>query len=244
MSFTFTARQLLTRSAQLVGMIAQNETLDAATAEDSLVLLNSLLDSFTTQDLVLPATGRDVFSYTDNVNTYLIGPGSTWNTDRPSEISYASVLSNTASPAFEIPMVVISDQVYFGITIKDLTAPFPFQLYYNATNLATGSIFVWPTPVDSANYSQVLYTPTQLTQFALLTTQVTMASGYYRMLYYNVGVEMGMAYGMPARPEVEARAMSSLKDVKRLNLQMVDLSSDRALPGLGGIYNVYGDVNY
>lgn len=243
MAMTFTAGQLLKRANTLMGVIASNETMEADVAEDSLVILNGLIDGFGTQHLALPATSREVFSYAANVNTYLIGPGQTWNTTRPTVIEFAAVRSSAATPAFEIPMGLLDDQSYQAITQKDLTAPFPVQLYYNATNAVSGSVFVWPTPTDASTYQQVLYMPTQLAQFADLTTAVTMAPGYYRMLYYNVAVELGLAFQRPTIPDVNDKADKSLKDIKRLNLQPTDLMTDASLPGANGIYNIYGDVN-
>lgn len=244
MATTFTAGQLLTRANKLMGVIAGNETMPPDIADDSLVLLNGLLDSFTTQSLTLPATSREVFDYTAGVNTYLIGPGQTWDATRPSSIEFAAVLSSTASPSFEIAMGLLDDQSYQAISIKDLEMTFPVQLYYNATNEVSGSVFVWGTPTDDANYQQVLYTSIQLVQFSDFTSSVTMAPGYYRMLYYNIAVELGMAFQVPFRADVAKLAESSLKDIKRLNLSMQDLVTDTALPGNDGIYNVWSDQNY
>lgn len=244
MATTFTAGQLLTRANKLMGVIAGNESMPADIAADSLVVLNGLLDSFTTQPLMLPATTREVFNYTVGVNTYLIGPSQTWNTARPSAIEFAAVLSSTATPSFEIAQGILDDQSYQAISIKDLEMTFPVQVYYNPTNLVSGQIFVWGTPTDTSNYQQVLYLAQQLTQFADLTTSVTMASGYYRMLYYNVAVELGMAFQVPFRADVAKFAESSLKDAKRLNLQAMDLQTDLSLPGGSGIYNSYSDTNY
>jgi len=241
---TFTANQLLTRALKLMGVLAGNDVMPADVAEDSLVILNGLLDGFATQQLAMPATAREVFDYTAGTNTYLIGPGATWDTTRPTTIEFAAVLSSTASPSFEIAMGLLDDQSYQAISIKDLEMTFPVQLYYNATNEATGTIFVWGTPTDASNYQQVLYTPIALTQFSDFTTPVTMAPGYYRMLYYNVAEELGMAFQVPFRPDVHALAEKSLKDIKRLNLQQQDLGTNAGLPGQSGIYNVYADVNY
>lgn len=244
MAITFTAAQLLARSYQLVGVLASGDPMPSYLAEDGLAILNGLLDAYATQRLMLPAQSRDIYAYAANVNTYTIGVGATWNATRPSAINGAAVLSFTADPAFEIPMDVIDDQAYMAITQKDLTATFPLQLYYNADNAATGTIFVWPTPTDASSYRQVLYTPTQLTTFANLTSTVVMAPGYYRMLYYNVAVELGEQNQAPIRPNVERIARESLLDVKRLNLEPLDLMTDPALPGANGIYNIYSDVNY
>lgn len=242
-AITFTATQLVTRAATLVGILASGETLPPADASDALVLLNGLLDGFTTQRLTLPVTGREVFPFTANTGSYTIGPTGVWATTRPASIDAMAVLSLTATPNFEIPMAPLDDQSYQSLSIKGLTAPFPYNYYYNAT-YPNGTLTVWPTPTDNANYQAVLYTPTQISTFAALSTSVTLPPGYYRMLYYNLAVEMAPAWGKPIDPVIATQAERSLADIKRLNLEMVDLQSGASLPGTGGIYNMYSDTNY
>lgn len=245
MAIAFTPLQLITRSGTLVGIFAQGETPSAADAQDALAIVNGLLDGFATQRLTLPASQREVFSFVTNTSTYTIGPsGADWTTTRPASIDTMAVLSVNAQPyPFEIPMAPLDDQSYDGLSIKTLTATFPFNYYYNAT-FPNGTLFVWPTPTDVANYQAVLYTPTQLATFATLTTSYTLPPGYYRMLYYNLALEMAPAFGRPMDPVIAKLAGDSLADIKRLNVEMTDLSAGVSLPGTGGIYNIYGDVNY
>jgi len=243
-AITFTAQQLLSRANSLVGVLGTGEVMSAEVGQDSLAILNGLLDNWQTQRLTLPASQREVFTFTSNTSTYSIGPTGTWNTTRPVSIDAMAVLSLTATPNFEIPVAPLDDQSYDALTIKGLTAPFPYNYYYNATT-PNASIFVYPTPTDASNYQAVLYTPTQLTTFATLATSVTMAPGYYRALYYNVAIELGLAFQRSdISPLIMKLAADSLQDIKRLNLEPLDLQSGAPLPGTGGIYSIYADTNY
>jgi hypothetical protein len=244
MAITFTAAQVVGRALTLAGVTGAGETATSQDAQDALAMLNGLIDAWATQRLTLPASQREVFSFTANTSTYSIGPGSTWNTTRPVSIDSMSVYSVNATQPFEIPMAPLDDQSYQSLSVKSLTAPYPYNWYWNATNAATGSLYFWPTPTDASNYQAVLYTPTQLGTFANLATSVTMAPGYYRMLYYNLGRELFPAYGKPLDPVVDRFAGQSLQDIKRINLEMVDLSPGAQLPGAGGIYNINADINY
>lgn len=242
---TFTGTQLVSKALTLVGAIATGEAPSAAEAQDALLILNGLLDTFANQRLAMPASGRDVFTTVDNQSTYTVGPGADFNiTPKPIRIDYASVLSLNASPSFEIPMQALDEQSYAGITIKDETSTFPSNYFYNATQGVNGSLFLWQTPTQSATYQIVLYTPTQLAQFPSLNTTVTMNAGYYRMLYYNLAVELAPAFYKALDPQIVRLAVSSLADIKRTNLQMIDLDTSSSLPGTSGIYSIYSDQNY
>lgn len=242
---TFTARDCVTKALQALGAVAIGEAPSNDLGQMGLDLLNGFIDGLLTQRLSLPAQSRDVYSFVANQSTYTIGPsGADWTASRPVSVDYVSVLNRTVSPPFEIPLDALSQQSYAAVTLKTLTANFPFQYFWNPT-FPNGSIFFWPTPTDSSNYQAVLYTPSQLSTFASLNTSTTMAPGYYRMLYYNLAVELQPFSGAPGIPAAVAMAAEkSLLDIKRVNLQMYDLITPGALPGTDGIYNIYGDVNY
>lgn len=245
MAITFTAQQLIARAAALVGVAPVGDSLSNANAQFCLPILNGFLDTLGTQRLALPASERDVFNLTAGQQTYTIGPSGDWDITRPVQIDQMNVLRTPGdgSDPFEIPLGALDDQSYGELSIKTLTADFPFYYYYNAT-APLGSIFLWPEATDVTTNQIVLYAPTQLVTFATLQTSATMAPGYYRMLYYNAAVEIGLGYGKPIEPNVLRLAQESLADVQRVNLQMLDLQPGAELPGTAGIYNIYGDLNY
>ena len=243
MAMTFTGRQLITRAGTLVGIWSQGETPSAADMQDALAILNGLLDGLNTQRLTIPSSTRTVFSFTAATSTYTIGPGGDWDTVRPISIDTLNVLALTATPSFEISVGPLTEQMYNDLSIKDLTAPFPTNFYYDAT-FPLGQVFVWPTPTDVTNYEAVLYVATQLTGFTDLGADVVMPPAYYRMLYYNLALELAPAFQRPLDAAIVKFAADSLGDVKRNNLVMMDLASGAALPGTGGIYDIYSDSNY
>jgi hypothetical protein len=246
-AITFTAGQVLAQAFRLCGVLGQGESMDADMATDGLALLNGFLDRMQTQRLTLPASTRLTFAFTDGVSTYSIGPMTTWEVaQRPVSIDAAAVEAYTAILPYEMGMDALSDQSYSAIVQKTLRAPFPSAYYYNAT-APLGSIFVWPTPTQSALYRMVLYVAIQLITFADLVTPVTLAPGYYDLILYAMASELALAWAVPASPvmdKIDARAQQALRDIKRNNLEMVDLSVPAALPGAGGVYNVYSDSSH
>lgn len=241
MAITFTGRDLVTQAMKLIGALGQAETPAAADAADALTMANGFIDGLATQRLALPASDRTVFSFITNQSTYSVGPTGDWTMTRPASIDYVNVLGLTATPTFEMNCTALDDQSYAAVVQKSLTAPFPVQYYWNATT-PNGTIFFWPTPTDAVNYQAVLYTPTQLTTFATLDTSATLAPGYYRMLLYNVASECFALFARPEVPRVTAIARDALADVKRLNLEPLDLITPIGMGG-SGVYSIYGDTN-
>jgi hypothetical protein len=246
-AITFTGRQLITRSLQLIGQASAVDPVDANDMDASQAILNGLLDTLSTQRLALPYQARDVFSFTDDQASYTIGPSGSpsWTLTRPVSIDAMAVEAYTADPIYEIPMAPLNQQSYDGLTIKTQTAPYPFNWYYKPT-YPNGTIIVWPVPTDSANHRAVIYAMAQLSTVTNLSTDITMPPGYYRMLYYNLAVELAPAFQTPieAGSRIQFLADTSLNDIKRINLQPMDLQTGVPLPGTGGIYNIYSDSNY
>lgn len=242
-AITFAGLTLITNALQLCGVVGQGETPSAADQQASLMILNGMVDDFATQRLTIPSQERDIFNFVANQSTYTIGPtGANWTATRPAVIDQINVLSQTASPPFEIPMTPLSNQTYDSLTIKGTTAPFPVWWFYNAT-FPNGSVFVWPVPTDASNYQAVVYAQTVINTFDL-TTLVTMPPGYYRMLYYNLAAELFPAFAREPNPVVMDFARRSMTNIKRMNLQPLDLAPGAPLPGTRGIYSIFGDFNY
>jgi hypothetical protein len=242
-----TALQLITKSAYDIGAIAIGDSLESALAQDGLSRLNAMLNAWIVQPLTIPAVIREVFSITANQSTYTIGPGGDFNTTRPTMLTGASLLLNTSSPSIEIPITVMTDDMYQAITIKTQTNTLFTAVYLN-TNLVSASyalaqIFVWPVPTTAAN-DLVLYRPEQITSFANLTTQYTFPPGYEEAMEYNLARRLSTPWGRELPAEIDRMARESLAWVKRQNYKLSDLPNDaaRAISSTYGYYNINSDT--
>lgn len=228
---TTTARQLVTGSLRLIGVLGAGEPATAADADDSLWTLNSLIDSWGTQPQTMYAIGRTVTSCASGAASYTIGdttPASDFPQVRPIWVDAAAYLDpGASSPSVEIPIPVITEQMYQAQQVKDLENALPSTLYYEPSTPEAGTIILWPILTQTVDI--VLYTPTAITQFPDLTTSVKLAPGYERALRYGLAVELIPEYGRPTHPLVERTARQALEDVKRANFKPSDLSVD---PGL------------
>lgn len=245
MSRTVTARALITDALFAIGVLAEGESLDASLGQLGLRLLNDLVDAYVTQDLTMLTVDRHTHLITANQATYTIGPLGDIAIPRPTTINNAGVVLNFGTDTEnEIPLVFLSDDAYAAIRVKTLTNPIPTQIYYNPTIAdGLGTILLYPEPTDTGNYLAI-YLPTQVDQFDDLFTEVILAPGYARMFKYTLAMELVTYLGVPLNPVVEQHALASLKDVKRTNVKVADLSLDPGITGgtnQSGWYNINTD---
>ena len=179
---------------------------------------------------------------------YTLGPGGTWNTGtnaRPRLIQWANLLLNTSTPPVEIPIAVITTQMYATATpIKTLLNQLPVTLYYVPT-VPLGTVYLWPLPTQGAN-QVVLYTPLVTGQFIDHTTAVVLAPGYLSALRLNLCKLMMSSFAVPAEtratiPEDAREALQLLKESNAM-VQMAELMLDPAYtPSVHGTYVIQTD---
>lgn len=245
MAITTTGLELVSKSLRLLGVLEAGETPDAGMGADGLQTLNEWIDAAQLQPYLSLVQQRNVFDLVANQSTYTIGPSSAspdfdlGTQPRPAAVNAIGLLLNSASPAVEVPLSLMTEQAYQNLGIKTYTNPQPISAYYEAT-MPTGTIFLWPTPTTAEN-DLVVYTPLITAQFDL-STSVLLPPGYTRMLRYNLAVELADEYGTEISPRVERIARESLAWVKSANLPMSDLDVDAALqPVTRPIYNIWSD---
>jgi hypothetical protein len=246
MSVTATARTIITDALMTIGVTAAGETLSAEDGSLGLRILNDLIDSYVTNDLTMLTIERETHLITANQADYTIGPvGADITLPRPVEIENAGVVLNfNTTSENEIPLVFLTDDAYASIRVKNLTNAIPTQIYYNPTIASgLGTITLYPTPTDSGNYLAI-YVTSQIPQFTNLSTSLVMAPGYSRMFKWNLALELCPYFGRPVDQLVRENAIGSLRDVKRTNVKVMDLSLDPGITGgtgQSGYYNINTD---
>lgn len=227
-----------------IGVYGVGQTLQASDANEGLETLNAMISGLNIQSLAKLIVAREVFDIAANTSTYTIGPGATFNTTRPTKIQNASLLLNTSSPATEIPLNLLTDQAYQGITLKTQTSTQPTALYYQPTYATSGwgTVFLWPVPTVATN-DLVLYFQSPLATFANLTTQYYWPEGALEMLGYGLALRLAPDYARPVPDDVRTLARQSLAAFKRQNTKMVDLANDAAMIGSRtGAYDINTDT--
>lgn len=197
-----TALQIMNRSAELIGYKDPDETLSGADSSNFLSVLNSMLDGWNTQRLYMVSVEEVVASVSGSPVT--IGSGQTINTARPVRIEPGCF---TRIDSVDYPCQVIEREEYARIVDKSVTASFPELLYYDAA-MPTGSVYLYPVPTSAVSLH--LQVQTQLTEFADLTTDYTLAPGYRRALEYSLAEELA-----PGRRPLDALIVRNAASARR-----------------------------
>jgi hypothetical protein len=239
---TNTPQSLITSALRLIGVLGSGETPSAAEAQDSLQILNSMVDSWQTERLMLHVVERQTFSLVASQANYTIGDGGDFDVDRPMKIERASYLDTTqTSPVEQRIKLLTSAQRWREVMVKDLESTVPQVVYYETT-YPLGTVYVWPVP-SVATVDLVLYIPTSLSSFADLTTQYDFPPGYEEALKYNLALRLAPEWERPPNPVVVELARESKALVKRANIVPQELRYSADVPGMGrrGRYNIWAD---
>jgi hypothetical protein len=203
-----TARVLIKRTLQLIGVIGQGESLPASDANDTLTALNDMLGSWSAQGNAVYEEAKDIFTLT-GAASYTIGVGATINTPRPVRI----VAAFTRSGGHDYPLTLKDQKFYASICDKD-TSGYPEYLYYDG-GYPNGTLYLSPKP--QAGLELHLYSQKPLISIASLDTEITLPPGYDRAIRYNLACERAPEYGIEPSRQIKTTAYKSKKIIDNAN---------------------------
>jgi len=208
-----TAGDQINGALRLIGQLAEAETPSAATAEDSLVALNQMIDSWNTERLSVFSTQDQVFSWLPGFATRTLGPTGDFVGNRPILIDDSTYFRDPAS-GISFGIKLINQQQYDGIAVKTVTSTYPQVMWVNMEypNI-TMTVYPVPTKVLEWHFVSV----EELTQPALLSTPLAFPPGYLRAFKYNLACELAPEFGVEPSPTVQRIAMASKRNLKRIN---------------------------
>ena len=204
-----TALQIIDRSYSIIGLKAAGEPLSADDANYALSALNSMLDSWNTQRLYIVSVQEVIANI--SAATATIGTGATFNTARPIKLEQGAF---SRINGVDYPIEVTDRLSYARILNKTVGATFPTCVYYDDA-MPIGNVYFWPVPLSSIEVH--LPVQTQLTAFADLATNYTLAPGYQRALEYSLAEELEPGIKAP-NPKVEKMAANARRVIKRTNV--------------------------
>lgn len=206
---------MILRSMRMIGEKARGATLDSNEAVECLAELNTMMESWQTQRLTCYSIRQESFSLTASTNSYSIGSGGTFNTDRPTKIVDPCFIRD--SSGLDSPVQIIYAEQYGRIVQKSVGYTYPSYLYYdmNYSATSTATIFLYPAP--SGGLTLFINSWKQLQNFASVSTQVLLPPGYQLAIESNFAIHL--AAGLtPVSAELAKIAKDSLAAVRGLNL--------------------------
>lgn len=227
-----TGRDLISASLRLIGALAPGESLAASEATDGLASLNRMIDSWSTEGLIIHAvTAETAFALTASVATVTMGTSGNITT-RPMSIESAFIRDGST----DYPLRILTHTEYAAIVDKTVQSDYPTALYDDGA-FPQRTLTLYPVP--SAAHSIVLFTKRALTQIATLDTAISLPPGYDEALVYNLSIRLGPEYGKPLSAEVVGIAQESKASIKRANIKPLYMKPD-AIPagGGGGSFNI------
>lgn len=211
---------IVSRAMRLSGNLGTGETMDAAEAADGMEALNSMLDAWALEKLML--FKFDTLTFTPTASSFTIGPTGNLVTVRPIEILSAY----RKSGGVDLPVQILSREQYESILLKELSNK--VQALYYKPEYPNGRVFVWPV---ATNEPLFLSLQQPITGFTSTADAIVLPPGYEEALTFNLAVLLCAEYNKDASRAVVRQAMNTKRLIKTVNNEVPMLSVDPALDG-------------
>jgi hypothetical protein len=230
-----TALDQIKASLRLIGQLAEGEEPTPQTAQDALGAMNQMIDSWNTERLAVFCTEDQVFNWPPGEITRTLGPSGNFIGNRPVLIDDATYFRD-ASTNVSYGIKLINQQQYNGIAVKTVTSTYPQVMFVNNTFPdITMTIYPQPTRVLEWHFVSVQ----QLTKPATLGTVLSFPPGYLRAFKYNLAMEIANEFGVEPMPQVQRIAMTSKRNLKRINNPDDVMSMPYSLVATRQRFNIY-----
>ena len=230
-----TAADQINGALRLIGMLAEGETPSAATAQDSLSALNQMIDSWNTERLSVFSTQDQVFTWLPNLIHRTLGPTGNFVGNRPILIDDATYFKDPTN-GISFGIKIINQQQYDGIAVKTVTSTYPQVMWINM-DYPNIDMYLYPVPTKALEFHFI--SVTELTQPASLSTTLAFPPGYLRCFKYNLACEIANEFGVEPPPNVARIAMTSKRNLKRINNPDDIMSLPYSIVGTRQRFNIF-----
>ena len=207
-----TAGDQINRALRLLGVLAEGETPSAATSQDALTALNQMIESWNTERLTVFSTQDQVFTWPSGTISRTLGPSGDFVGNRPVLLDDATYFKASNGVSYGIKF--INQQQYDGIAVKTVTSTFPQVMFTNMT-FPNIEMTIYPKPTQDLEWHFI--SVEELDNPATLVTNLTFPPGYLRAFVYNLAMEIAPEFGVEPSPQVQRIAMTSKRNLKRIN---------------------------
>ena len=232
---TTTAGDQINGALRLIGMLAEGETPSAATSQDALTALNQMIDSWNTERLSVFSTQDQVFSWTPGLISRTLGPTGDFVGNRPILLDDSTYFRDPAN-GISFGIKIINQQQYDGIAVKTVTSTYPQVLWINMS-YPDIEMYVYPVPTKVLEWHFI--SVEELTQPSTLATSLAFPPGYLRAFRFNLACEIAAEFGVEPSRQVQRIAMSSKRNLKRINNPDDIMSLPYSLVGTRQRFNIF-----
>jgi len=208
-----TAGDIINGSLRLIGQLAEGEVPSADTAQDALNAMNQMIDSWSTERLAVFATQDQVFIWPTSAASRTLGPTGDFVGEHPIKVDDSTYFKDSTS-GLSFGIKLINQQQYNAIALKTVTSTYPQVMWVNET-YPNIEMTIYPVPFKALEWHIVSVQP--LSSAATLATDLSFPPGYLRAFRYNLACELAPEFGVEPSPQVQRIAMTSKRDLKRIN---------------------------
>jgi len=232
-----TAAEIIDGSLRLLGVLAEGETPSAAVMQDSIMAINQMIQSWDTERLSVFSTQDQVFTWPANVISRTLGPTGDFVGNRPIEIDDATYFKDPSS-GLSFGVKLINQQQYDGIAFKTVTSTYPQVLWVNNT-FPDIELYVYPVPIKALEWH--IISVETLTEVSSVATDMYFPPGYLRAFRYNLACELAPEFGVEPSPQVQRIAMTSKRNLKRINFPGDLMAIPYPIVATRQRYNIYAN---
>jgi len=232
---TYTAGDQINRALRLIGMLAEGELPSVETANDSLMALNQMIDSWDTERLSVFCTQDQVFTWPAGLVSRTLGPTGNFVGLRPVLLDDSTYYRDPGT-GVSFGVKFINQQQYNGIAVKTVTSTYPQVIFVNNT-FPDIEMYVYPRPTRDLEWHFV--SVQKLDNPATLNTVLYYPPGYLRAFTYALAMELAPEFGVEPSPQVQRIAMTSKRNLKRINNPDDVMSLPYAIVATRQRFNIY-----
>lgn len=229
------AGDIINGALRLIGVLAEGETPSAETSQDALAAMNQMIDSWNTERLSVYATQDQVFTWPAGQTVQTLGPSGDFVGNRPVLLD-DSTYYNVPGTGVSYTVQFINEAEYNAIAVKSVSSNLPMVLFTDMTH-PNVTMHVYPRP--SAALEWHFISAQELTQPATLATELAFPPGYLRAFRYNLASELAPEFGVEPSPTVVRIAMTSKRNLKRINNPNDLMDMPPALSNARDRFNIY-----
>lgn len=192
-------------------------TLDTDEQRYYLSRLNSMIDLWSNERLMIFTLSQTSFALTNSQGSYTIGNGGNFNMTRPTKLVDPCFIRD--SDNFDSPLEIINMEAYGRIVEKTADGSYPKYVAYDSGFSATSTarIYFWPEP--AASLTTFINTFQPLTNFSTVSQNLLMPPGYQDAIESNFAVRSAPGFVVVSQ---------DLKDAARLSKAIIKSTNSRA----------------
>ena len=232
---TYTAGGQINRALRLLGILAEGETPSAAMSQDALMALNQMIESWNIERLSVFCTQDQVFMWPAGEYIRTLGPSGNFIGLRPVLVDDSTYYRDPGTNV-SFGIKFINQQQYDGIAVKTVTSTYPQVCFVNM-GYPNITMTIYPRPTREVEWH--IISVQELTQPAELVTEMHFPPGYLRAFTYNLAMEIAPEFGVEPSPQVQRIAMTSKRNLKRINNPDDVMSMPYAIVATRQRFNIY-----